>query len=840
MAAAPARSSGVYFVDNSGASCSDTGPGTEAQPYCTISAALLAHHGASTTIYVKPGVYREQVTVPLAGSAANPLVIQAFGGTATVEAADDVSGPANWVQYSGDVYLDASVDWAPSQAFLDGARLSPSIADPAFLPAHSYNWVVGQGMYVNAGGDNPGTHSVLATRRPYGFLAAARSYLVIDGFTVLHAGDRGVQLNNACSNVTITHNTVTWSYKYGIQAVAGSNLLIDSNTVSESGDHGIMFLNGVTSSTVQNNLSFDNARPDVRAANGINLFNCPGNVILGNRAHHNQDTGIQVEAGSDNCLLLQNRSWQNGDHGFDNINSAGTVHLGDDAFGNYKDGFSIEGTATGTTLYNCIATDNGLASHEFDLWVNPASTAGFVSNNNVFWNSTPQPPVKYIATQYPTLAAYSAVSGQDSSSLQVDPQFTNPWAGDFELVKGSPAIDAANSDVANWPASDALGRARIDDYSVLDSGVGPVTYADRGALEFQNDRVVIRPLASMLITPPIGTAPLDVAVDASGSSDADGSIVSYYFDFGDGTTVGPQASPYTTHTYAAGNWTARLIATDNDGAAQQATILLFVNPATPQNLALNSSFEQDLTGWDAFGAASLLRVAGGEDGDWSAQMTATGATKASFGINDHADWVRSVPAEGLEYQFNAWVMSSSSTGQAELSINEYVLATGEFVKSAASTRVPLTPAWQLLTMNYVVQRRGTTLDFSVRDFPLALGEVFQADNISVYNLGLTTLSAGGLQSLANLAPMLYPSPLKTSATLRFATSRPGRLKVEILDLAGRRVRRLLDQDQAAAGLHQLSVERASGADGARLDPGIYFYRIAASEGTRSGRFVVLR
>ncbi len=39
------------------------------------------------------------------------------------------------------------------------------------------------------------------------------------------------------------------------------------------------------------------------------------------------------------------------------------------------------------------------------------------------WNSTRQPPVKYVGTLYSSVARYSAASGQDAQSLQADPQF---------------------------------------------------------------------------------------------------------------------------------------------------------------------------------------------------------------------------------------------------------------------------------------------------------------------------------------------------------------------------------------------------------------------------------
>jgi len=60
---------GTFYVDNTSASCSSTGPGTEAQPYCTISAAVAAQHGPGTTILVKPGIYREMATINFSGVA---------------------------------------------------------------------------------------------------------------------------------------------------------------------------------------------------------------------------------------------------------------------------------------------------------------------------------------------------------------------------------------------------------------------------------------------------------------------------------------------------------------------------------------------------------------------------------------------------------------------------------------------------------------------------------------------------------------------------------------------------------------------------------------------------
>ena len=207
-------------------------------------------------------------------------------------------------------------------------------------------------------------------------------------------------------------------------------------------------------------------------------------MVQRNRAFENQDTGIQIQTGSQNNISLLNRSWNNGDHGFDHINSTGSVHVGDVAYGNFKDGFSTEGNSTGNTFYNCIAVDNGLASNEYNFWVDAGSTAGLVSDYNLFWNSNGAAPIKYGTTIYPTLAAFIAATGKDVHSIQADPRFVNAAQGDLQLLPGSPAIDSGTSGVANWPAIDAEGRTRSDDPSTPNTGVGPIPYSDRGALEY--------------------------------------------------------------------------------------------------------------------------------------------------------------------------------------------------------------------------------------------------------------------------------------------------------------------------------------------------------------------
>jgi|GEM_PF-1397825 len=79
----------------------------------------------------------------------------------------------------------------------------------------------------------------------------------------------------------------------------------------------------------------------------------------------------------------------------------------------------------------------------------------------------------------------------------------------------------------------------------------------------------------------------DVTFDGSGSSDPDGSIASYEWDFGDGSTATGQS---VTHSYSSsGDYTVTLTVTDDGGASDSASTTVSVSSGT-SNEAPNASF----------------------------------------------------------------------------------------------------------------------------------------------------------------------------------------------------------------------------------------------------------
>lgn len=86
------------------------------------------------------------------------------------------------------------------------------------------------------------------------------------------------------------------------------------------------------------------------------------------------------------------------------------------------------------------------------------------------------------------------------------------------------------------------------------------------------------PLAVIVASPSTGVAPLQVDFSAAASIDPDGTIVTYEWDFGDGSTA---TDPVTTHTFTTiGTITVSLTVTDDRGASATGTRSITVDPPT--------------------------------------------------------------------------------------------------------------------------------------------------------------------------------------------------------------------------------------------------------------------
>ncbi len=174
--------------------------------------------------------------------------------------------------------------------------------------------------------------------------------------------------------------------------------------------------------------------------------------------------------------------------------------------------------------------------------------------------------------------------------------------------------------------------------------------------------------------------------DASGSADADGSIVGYAWDFGDGSTgTGVNAQ----HTYStAGDYTVTLTVTDNRaGTATSSSTVSVVNVAPTASFTascdsarvctLNASASSDSDGsivgytWDFGDAGTGTGVSTthtyGADGTYPVSLTVTdNGGLSSTTVNDVTAQMPPPPAEQVSFVGAASAMANASTVTATI------------------------------------------------------------------------------------------------------------------------------------------------------------------------------
>jgi chitinase len=150
---------------------------------------------------------------------------------------------------------------------------------------------------------------------------------------------------------------------------------------------------------------------------------------------------------------------------------------------------------------------------------------------------------------------------------------------DYTAASGTVAFATGETQktIAVSVAGDTVVEAD-ETFSVVLSGASPGLAIGDG----QGDATILNddqppnqpPVAAASATPTSGMAPLSVTFSSAGSSDPDGSIVSFAWSFGDG---GTSTSANPSHAYStAGAYTATLTVTDNRGATASKSVAISV------------------------------------------------------------------------------------------------------------------------------------------------------------------------------------------------------------------------------------------------------------------------
>ncbi|MCK5228956.1 MAG: PKD domain-containing protein, partial [Desulfobulbaceae bacterium] len=201
-------------------------------------------------------------------------------------------------------------------------------------------------------------------------------------------------------------------------------------------------------------------------------------------------------------------------------------------------------------------------------------------------NNAPVADGAYLAATEDTEAGGTLIADDQDGDSLIYSITTNGSMGQVTITNSS------TGDYIYVPDSDATG---IDSFSFkandgnLDSNIASVTIN----IAPVNDA----PVASASASTETGQAPLIVIFDAGASSDIDGTISNYAWNFGDGEIGNGSVVEHIFEV--AGTYTIDLIITDDEGGIADTSVVVAVTAAPQVNQSPTASFSASVTSGEA-------------------------------------------------------------------------------------------------------------------------------------------------------------------------------------------------------------------------------------------------
>jgi len=208
------------------------------------------------------------------------------------------------------------------------------------------------------------------------------------------------------------------------------------------------------------------------------------------------------------------------------------------------------------------------------------------------WNFTSFEIISGTAPSYGTLDIRSVPSG---ATIAIDGAYTGYTPRIVYVGQGFHQIEISKTGYGTWRSSVFIIAGKTRTISVTLVAVTPPN---------QN------PVPAFTYAPPLPNVDEWVQFDASASFDPDGTIASYAWAFGDGSTG---TGPVVWHRYSAGGaYTATLTVTDNRGATSPVSEVIQVGPTNQQPVALLTADPAvtSVGGWVQFDASTSYDVDG--------------------------------------------------------------------------------------------------------------------------------------------------------------------------------------------------------------------------------------
>ncbi|QMU75770.1 right-handed parallel beta-helix repeat-containing protein [Streptacidiphilus sp. PB12-B1b] len=243
LADSPALPSTLYVSGISG--CSNSGSGTQTQPYCTISAAAAVVQ-AGQTVLVAPGAYNESVDITGSGTASAPITFLAdnwLAADANWSQADVEVGDFDTTRVSGAAFTLSGAQHVVVRGFQAYGGQSAS----GFLVENSSDVTLDQG---SAFGSNASAVHVTGTS----------SGVTVSRLSVQDFGDAdgaGVQIDAGVTGAVVSTDTILRpdGVKGGAVLVSDApGTVVTSNTMITNCSPGVVLAGASSGASVENNI----------------------------------------------------------------------------------------------------------------------------------------------------------------------------------------------------------------------------------------------------------------------------------------------------------------------------------------------------------------------------------------------------------------------------------------------------------------------------------------------------------------------------------------------------------------------------------------------------------
>jgi len=220
--------------------------------------------------------------------------------------------------------------------------------------------------------------------------------------------------------------------------------------------------------------------------------------------------------------------------------------------------------------------------------------------------------------------------------------------------------------------------------------------------------------------------------------------------------------------------------------------IAFTTLGIAQNLVVNPTFANTLTGWSATGTNYALPnhvTTDGQDDSFSVQYIATATTGFDQKFNVVAGssvtvsfWYKAARTNGATTGNTARIWATFTDGTTTTPINPpgTTGATDDPLRNS-NTYLPQSAVWTQVTVNSVVPAGASVFQLQLRAYN---GATVSFDNISFVSPGASVLSSTSFNAIDGLK--MYPNPLKGD-TLYLTSTANADMSVQIFDIVGKEV-----------------------------------------------------